>query len=71
MIEDMASQPQIHAYEFVGDYDCDSNPAYGVVESPNQAPPESGNRADPVNPTAEADVAKVLKFNSYHGLQLV
>ena len=53
--EDMARQPQIPTYEFVGDYDCDSNPAYGVVENPNQAPPESGNRADPVNPTAEAD----------------
>ena len=59
---DMASQQQVRSaptYAFVTDYECDSNPAYGVVESRNQdsESPESGGRADPIpqSVTTEAD----------------
>ena len=58
----MASQQQVRSaptYAFVTDYECDSNPAYGVVESRNQdsESPESGGRADPIprSVTTETD----------------
>ena len=68
--DNMASQPQLCSapvYAFVRDYECDSNPAYGVVESSNQTStkPEhestestSGARADPSLTTA-ADTVTV------------
>jgi hypothetical protein len=60
----MASQPRpldrsAPTYEFVTDYNCDSNPAYGVVKSTNEAPSESGARADPVPPGNLTDAVTV------------
>lgn len=46
----MASQARACSapeYAFVRDYECDSNPAYGVVESGKQPSSGSGARADP------------------------
>ena len=73
----MASQPQLRSapvYAFVGDYECDSNPAYGVVESRNQTStvsPENtiGAHADPSLTTA-ADTVMVSRdcMYSWHGL---
>ena len=64
---DMASQDlrSTPVYASVVDYECDSNPAYGVVESRNQTStepehgsPESGARADSSLTTA-ADTVTV------------
>ena len=79
----MAGQPQLRSapvYAFVDDYECDSNPAYGVVESPSgnqtstkpeHASPEStiGARADPSLTTA-AHTVMVSRdcMHSWHGL---
>ena len=75
--DDMASQAQLHptpAYAYIRDYECDSNPAYGVVaESRNQTSTQKpehnlSEQADvphPVSLTVPADTVSYSALYMY------
>ena len=71
--DDMASHPA-PAYAYIRDYECDSNPAYGVVaetlnqtstQKPEHNLSEQADVPHPVSPTVPADTV------SYSALYLI